>query len=509
MTTIADLPYHFGLKVAFHPDKHQQKIIHHNSNIARQTYNLYLECDQHLYQLQKLDVQHLRHNPDYDKVFNYLVHEKQVSPEFAAFMIDPNHKLLLDRHHQTYISQKTLRKLKATKLFKPEPISSTGMQITDQEKAYYEGLKASVKNIRNSHPYYNHADTDSCCISQARQSYNAAWNMYRKVHQAGTPKFKARSYEDVYQTSNHYGKQHHDDGNLLNGNIRFLDQHHLLLPKLGVCYVNHMREQIWQQREQIRLGTVTIRKDERNHYYISLQLGSEQPFVPSAKTHHKPRIVGIDVNLENFLTTSDRQVIDNPRFYQNTLPRLRKLQKRVSRRYEQSKHLIASRFANPDDPNPKANHHALNNRSNYQKACLQLARVYRKIMNQRNSFADKISTELVQQYDVLVVEKIRGKNLLRDHAIAQKISDVGWRIFLQKLAYKAELYGKTYLEVSPNYTTQTCHDCGYVCGSDERHAKLTLKDRQWTCPACGKHHIRDINAALNIRDRADLSDLKA
>ena len=80
------------------------------------------------------------------------------------------------------------------------------------------------------------------------------------------------------------------------------------------------------------------------------------------------------------------------------------------------------------------------------------------------------------------------------------IADVGWRSFLNMLAYKAELYGRQFITVSPENTTQTCHDCGFVMGSDGTE-KLTLADRKWTCPQCHTHHIRDHNAALNILEK--------
>lgn len=88
--------------------------------------------------------------------------------------------------------------------------------------------------------------------------------------------------------------------------------------------------------------------------------------------------------------------------------------------------------------------------------------------------------------------------MLKNHALAKSIADVGWRTFIQKLTYKAELYGKTFVTIDPKYTTQMCHDCGYIMGYDDKNEKLQLKDRRWTCPQCGTFHIRDHNAALNI-----------
>ena len=90
--------------------------------------------------------------------------------------------------------------------------------------------------------------------------------------------------------------------------------------------------------------------------------------------------------------------------------------------------------------------------------------------------------------------------MLKNHALAMSISDVGWRSFLEKMEYKAIMYGRKFVTVDPKNTTQTCHDCGFVMGT-ENTEKLTLKDRKWTCPNCGTFHIRDVNASLNILDK--------
>ena len=87
---------------------------------------------------------------------------------------------------------------------------------------------------------------------------------------------------------------------------------------------------------------------------------------------------------------------------------------------------------------------------------------------------------------------------MKNHVLTKSISDIGWRQLIEQLRYKAILYGRTYILVNPAYTTQTCHDCGYRMGSDERSHKLTLGDRYWICPQCHRLHVRDWNAAKNI-----------
>ncbi len=135
-----------------------------------------------------------------------------------------------------------------------------------------------------------------------------------------------------------------------------------------------------------------------------------------------------------------------------------------------------------------------------------VAKLHDKVMNQRHNFLHQVSTALIKNHDLAVAEELRSKNMLKNHALALSISDVGWRIFLGMLTYKADLYGHQFITISPRNTTQTCHDFGFVMGTDDTK-KLTLSDREWTCPDCGIHHIRDWNAVKNILDKeiAELS----
>lgn len=122
-----------------------------------------------------------------------------------------------------------------------------------------------------------------------------------------------------------------------------------------------------------------------------------------------------------------------------------------------------------------------------------------KIMSRRDSFQHILSVALIKNHDLVAAEELRSKNLLKNHALAMSISDTGWRSFLSKLEYKAKLYGKIFITVDPKNTTQTCSACGHIMSGEQ---KLTLKDREWICPKCGTHHIRDVNATKNILSKA-------
>ena len=108
-----------------------------------------------------------------------------------------------------------------------------------------------------------------------------------------------------------------------------------------------------------------------------------------------------------------------------------------------------------------------------------------------------ISAEEIKTHDYLFAEDLKVRNLVKNHRLAKAISDSGWRMFLDELKWCASKRGKTCILIDPRNTTQTCSACGYVCSGDTR---ITLGVEEWDCPQCGTHHIRDYNAAVNIKE---------
>jgi len=131
-----------------------------------------------------------------------------------------------------------------------------------------------------------------------------------------------------------------------------------------------------------------------------------------------------------------------------------------------------------------------------------VSKLLKKVRNQRKNFLQQLSTTVIKNNDQVVAEELRSKNLLKNHALAMSIADAGWRIFLGMLEYKADLYGRKFITVDPKNTTQTCNSCKFVMGT-KKTEKLTLSDREWNCPNCGAHHIRDWNAANNILEKVN------
>ncbi|WP_125711927.1 RNA-guided endonuclease InsQ/TnpB family protein [Companilactobacillus kedongensis] len=344
---------------------------------------------------------------------------------------------------------------------------------------YLTKRKESTKYLFFLHSWLRQLNVGTDVTSMAIRSYKAAWKMFRKVHSTGIPKFHKKQYSGSFQLPNRYSSKI-STPSLFNGKIRFIDNKHMNIFLIGRIRVSGGHK-ILLNYSDIRMGTVTVSKDSIGNYYISLQLASDTPFVESNK--NTCGSLGIDLNTENFLTTSNGDVVANPRYYRKNKKLLAKQQRILSRR-----HLRA-----------KKEHRSLRDSKNYQKQRVLVAKLSNSVSNRRNNFLNETSTALIKNHDLVVAEELRSKNLLKNHALAMSISDAGWRTFLQMLEYKAEMYGTIFVTVDPTYTTQTCSDCDYVMKGEE---KLTLSDRTWICPNCRQYHVRDHNAAKNILAKA-------
>ena len=137
----------------------------------------------------------------------------------------------------------------------------------------------------------------------------------------------------------------------------------------------------------------------------------------------------------------------------------------------------------------------MNDYQNWQRAQQIKARYQQRIANKRKDYLHKLTTNLVKRYDVIVIEDLKTKNLQKNHHLAKSIANASWYQFRSMLEYKCAWYGKYLIVVKPNYTSQICSKCGFNSG------KKPLEIREWTCPKCGVHHDRDINAAVNILNK--------
>jgi putative transposase len=227
----------------------------------------------------------------------------------------------------------------------------------------------------------------------------------------------------------------------------------LHLSKIGNIKIRLHREIIGT------IKTVTIKRDVDEWYAVFVcDLPNTEPILPQSE-------VGVDVGLESFLATSDGEFVENPRFLQKSLKKLRRAQRSLSRK----------------------------TRGSYRrkKQVARVAKLHRTIARQRKDFQHKTAHKLVSKYDLIAIEDLNVAGMVKNHSLARGIADVAWASFANVLALKAEGAGKQVIRVAAHNTSQACSGCGSIVSKN-------LSVRQHRCPDCGLSLHRDVNAARNI-----------
>ena len=264
-------------------------------------------------------------------------------------------------------------------------------------------------------------------------------------------------------------------------------KHYVKIPKLGYLKVSNTAG---IQNHKIKRYTVSF--NSTGKFFLSVNYENENQVFDKTEN-----AVGIDLNTGELAVFSDETRIPSL----NLKPLERKLrveQRKLSRRYLRAK--VEMNFDKTFKP--KDQQRDLFDFPNYQRQKRVVARIHEKIRNKRRDYIQKITTDIVKNYDTIVIEDLKVSNMLRNHHLAHKIEHQSWYEFRRELEYKCEWYGKQLIVVSPNNTSRICSSCG-----QKNHEFDTLAQNEWlatcewTCPTCHQHHDRDVNAAMNILNK--------
>ena len=345
--------------------------------------------------------------------------------------------------------------------------------LLDYKKTEWEQNKHSVglkdmgkylTELKTKDEYFYLNDVHSKVLQQSMQDLNKAFDNFfkslKKDKSVGYPKFKSkhdnkqscRFPSDIFNRTNY--KCDKIKGNRITL-IKQLSDIHFKCSKRDEKYLN---------KKQQYIRSVTLSKTSSNKYYLSILIDYQQ-----IKYEPIDTVVGLDLGIKDFCVDSNGNRYENKHFYKNSEKRIKFLSKQLNRKQKGSR--------------------------NRNKARIQLAKFYEKITNRRNNYLHQISSMLVNENQVICIEDLNVKGMMKNRHLAKSIQDLGLYEFRRQLEYKCQFYGRYLVVIDRFYpSSKTCHECGFI------NSKLTLNDREWICPVCGKHIDRDYNAALNILD---------
>ena len=291
-------------------------------------------------------------------------------------------------------------------------------------------------------------EVDSLALSNAQLNRNIAFKDFIKQNYKNNkdkPNFKSKRNDQSYTTNNQ-------------GSVKFSSNNrYISIPKCPRIRIKKHRDFIGT------IKSITVTRTTDNKYYMSLLVETEiKPLEPTDK------MIGLDLGLKSLIVDSNGHKYKNHKYLTKSQEKLAKEQRKLSKMVKGS-----------------------NNRN---KQRLKVARLHKKIQNQRNDYLHKLSKKIIDENQIICIESLLVKDMMNDSKLARNISDVSWSRFVSMLIYKANWYGRKVIKVPTDYpSSQLCSICGY-----QNSITKDLAIRKWTCPECGTVHDRDINAAKNI-----------
>jgi putative transposase len=303
-----------------------------------------------------------------------------------------------------------------------------------------------VKDYRKENPYAAqvHSHIMQVVVQDLDKAFQAFFRRVKRGETPGYPRFKGRNRFDSF------GLKEYGNGFKVDGR------------RLCITGIGRLRVR-WHREMEGRVKTVRILK-QAGEWYACFSCEVEEKILPATGKQ-----VGIDVGIHHLLATSDGDVADNPQWYRVAQDKLRIIQRTVSRRTMGG--------------------------ANRRKSVLALQRQHETISNSRKDFLNKLAFQLTITYDLIAMERLNINGMVRNHHLSKSIMDAGWGYLSKRISDKAVEAGRHVVQVNPAYTSKTCSSCGAIFET------LTLADR-WVECSCGLSIDRDVNAAINILNRA-------
>ena len=304
----------------------------------------------------------------------------------------------------------------------------------------YENITPA--RYKSDYPFLK--EVDSLALCNAQLDRNAAFKAFFRKQNA-FPKYKSKKNNQSYTTNNQ-------------GSVKFSNNNrYISIPKCSRIRIKKHRD----FKGDIKSITVSKTVDEK--YYISLLVEENTECIKLLDN-----AIGLDLGLKDYIVDSNGHKYKNHKYLTKSHNKLAKEQRKLS--------------------------HMVKGSQNRNKQRIKVARLHKKIENQRNDYLHKLSRHIIDENQFICIENLKVKNMTRNPKLARSISDASWAKFVSMLIYKANWYGNVIVKVPTNYpSSQLCSYCNY-----QNPLTKDLRVRKWTCPNCGTVHDRDINAANNI-----------
>ena len=318
--------------------------------------------------------------------------------------------------------------------------------MNDIYKATGKMKNITPASYKEDYPFLK--EVDSLALANAQLNRNIAFKDFikqRYKNNKDKPNFKSKRNDQSYTTNNQ-------------GSVKISSNHrYISIPKCSKVRIKMHRD------FEGTIKSITVSRTTDNKYYMSLLVETEiKPLEESKK------MIGLDLGIKDLIVDSNGHKYKNHKYLTKSQEKLAKEQRKLSKMVKGS-----------------------NNRN---KQRIKVARLHKKIQNQRNDYLHKLSKKIIDENQVIALEDLKVKDMEHKNKLARNITDASWSRLVTLLIYKADWYGRKVIKVPNNYpSSQLCSICGY-----KNSITKSLNIRKWTCPKCGSIHDRDINAAKNI-----------